>query len=263
MACSRVFWNDNPDKVVGRTLDWPPARRLPVVYAFRASHARRRDAKPGELAFKIQHRVMGVFDKGATEGIYDRGLAAHLLYLDDAKFETRDAKRSGVGFWLWAQYYLDNFKTVREALAGQKQVQIVKTAFGPYQDGMPVHLALSSSSTVTPWCIWGNATSCGTITELPGGIQATERFVRAAYALKYLPKTDDAAKPVAYLLSVMNNVSVPFGSPYIGVSGTYPTWWRCVIELSNRIYAVQTTVTPNVLWVDIAKLNTVAGAKPR
>ena len=100
---------------------------------------------------------MGVFDKGATEGIYDRGLAAHLLYLDDAKFETRDAKRSGVGFWLWAQYYLDNFKTVREALAGQKQVQIVKTAFGPYQDGMPVHLALSSSSTVTPWCIWGNA----------------------------------------------------------------------------------------------------------
>ena len=127
MACSRVFWNDNPDKVVGRTLDWPPARRLPVVYAFRASHARRRDAKPGKLGFKIQHRVMGVFDKGATEGIYDRGLAAHLLYLDDAKFETRDAKRSGVGFWLWAQYYLDNFKTVREALAGQKQVQIVKT----------------------------------------------------------------------------------------------------------------------------------------
>ena len=84
-----------------------------------------------------------------------------------------------------------------------------------------------------------------------------------AYALKYLPKTDDAAKPVAYLLSVMNNVSVPFGSPYIGVSGTYPTWWRCVIGLSNRIYAVQTTVTPNVFWVDIAKLNTVAGAKPR
>ena len=84
-----------------------------------------------------------------------------------------------------------------------------------------------------------------------------------APALKYLPKTDDTAKPVAYLLSVMNNVSVPFGSPYIGVSGTYPTWWRCVIELSNRIYAVQTTVTPNVFWVDIAKLNTVAGAKPR
>jgi penicillin V acylase-like amidase (Ntn superfamily) len=86
--------------------------------------------------------------------------------------------------------------------------------------------------------------------------------VRAAYALKYLPKTDDTAKPVAYLLSVMNNVSVPFGSA-IGVSGTYPTWWRCVIELSNRIYGVQTTVMPNVFWVDIAKLNTVAGAKPR
>ena len=56
------------------------------------------------------------------------------------------------------------------------------------------------------------------------------------------------------LMGIMNNVSVPFGSPYIGASGTYPSWWRSLINLTDRVYVVQTTITPNVFWVEIDKL---------
>jgi penicillin V acylase-like amidase (Ntn superfamily) len=293
-ACSRVFWNDNPVKVVGRTLDWD-APFEEVLWAMPPGLTRTGAVadNPATWTSKYASVVMGAYDKGAAEGVNDQGLAAHLLYLGDSQFEARDPKRPGVAFWLWTQYVLDNFKTVREAIAGLDQAQIIEAPFGPYEDGVPVHLALSDIdkgsaiiefvdghavvhmgeryqvmtneptydqqiANLLRYKEWG-----GTITELPGGIQPDERFVRAAYSLKYLPKTDDPAKSIAYIMGIMNNVSVPFGSPYIGVSGTYPTWWRSVIDLTNRVYAVETTVTPNVFWVDIDKLNNMAGAKPR
>jgi choloylglycine hydrolase len=236
---------------------------------------------------------MGAFDNGATEGINERGLAAHMLYLAGTKFEPRDLKRPGIGFWLWVQYYLDNYRSVREALGDPNPPQIAAGSFGPYTDGVPVHLALADIhqdsaviefvdgqpvihlgeryqvmtnepsydeqiANLLRYKEWG-----GTLTELPGGIQANERFVRAAYSLKYLPKTDDPERATASMLSIMNNVSVPFGWPYVGVTDTYPTWWRSVINLSDRVYAVQTTVTPSVFWVELDALASVAASKPR
>jgi choloylglycine hydrolase len=236
---------------------------------------------------------MGAFDTGATEGINERGLAAHMLYLGDTEYEPRDEKRPGVGFWLWVQYVLDNYRSVREAVADPDPPQIAAGAFGPYTGGVPVHLALcdiNQDSAIVEFVdgrpvihlgeryqVMTNEPSYdrqianllrykewgGTLTDLPGGIQANERFVRAAYSLKYLPRTDDPVKSVAYIMSIMNNVSVPFGWPYVGVSDTYPTQWRSVMDLTNRLYAVQTAVTPNVFWVEVDELRNVAGAKPR
>jgi penicillin V acylase-like amidase (Ntn superfamily) len=87
--------------------------------------------------------------------------------------------------------------------------------------------------------------------------------VRAAYTLKYLPKTSDTPQAVASMMSLMNNVSVPFGSPYSGVSGTYPTWYRSIMDPDQRVYYVQTTITPNTFWVDMDKLDLKPGAAPR
>ena len=61
----------------------------------------------------------------------------------------------------------------------------------------------------------------------------------------------------------MNNVSVPFGSPYSGVSGTYPTWYRSIMDPDRCVYYVQTTLTPNTFWVEMDKLDLRPGAAPR
>ncbi len=87
--------------------------------------------------------------------------------------------------------------------------------------------------------------------------------MRAAYSLKYLPKTSDPVQAAASMMSLMNNVSVPFGSPYSGVSGTYPTWYRSIMAPDSRLYYVQTTITPNTFWVEMDKLDLKPGATPR
>jgi penicillin V acylase-like amidase (Ntn superfamily) len=103
----------------------------------------------------------------------------------------------------------------------------------------------------------------GTDTQLPGGIQTEDRFVRAAYTLKFLPKTSDPVQAAANIMSLVNNFSVPFGSPYSGVSGTYPTWYRSIIEPDSHLYYVQTTITPNTFSVEMDELYLKAGAVPR
>jgi choloylglycine hydrolase len=65
------------------------------------------------------------------------------------------------------------------------------------------------------------------------------------------------------MMSLVNNVSVPFGSPYAGISGTYPTWYRSIIDPDQRVYYVQTTITPNTFWVEMDKLDLSPGAPAR
>jgi choloylglycine hydrolase len=112
MACSRVFWNDNTVKVVGRTFDWERTVEDALwVMPPGLERSGAIDDNPAAWTSKYGSVVMGAFDTGATEGINERGLAAHMLYLAGTKFEPRDQKRPGIGFWLWVQYYLDNYRS--------------------------------------------------------------------------------------------------------------------------------------------------------
>jgi len=54
-------------------------------------------------------------------GIHEKGLGANLLWLTEADYGTRDAKVAGLSPALWAQYNLDNFATVAEAVAAMLQ----------------------------------------------------------------------------------------------------------------------------------------------
>ena len=197
--------------------------------------------------------IIAGLDVCTEEGINDKGLIVNLLFLDGTQYEARNSKRPGIAFFQWPQFYLDNYATVNEVIANLDQVQVVNTALGAeYPDGLPLHVAIADTSGQSAiiefikgepvvhlgrqYQVMTNEpaydqqianmlrykTFGGTVTELPGGIQADDRFVRAAYSLKYLPKTSDPAQAAASMMSLMNNVSVPFGSPYSGVSGTYP-----------------------------------------
>ena len=52
-------------------------------------------------------------------------------------------------------------------------------------------------------------------------------------------------------------------APYSGISGTYPTWYRSIMDPGSRVYYVQTTITPNTFWVEMDKLDLKPGAAPR
>ncbi len=294
-ACSRVFWNDNPVKLVGRTLDWSQSFNE-TLWALPPGMKRegRVEDNPAKWTSRYASLVIAGLDICTEEGINEKGLVVNLLFLDGTKYEKRNSKRPGIAFYQWPQFYLDQYATVNEVIGNLDQVQVVNTALGEeYPDGLPLHVAIADASGQSAiiefikgepvvhlgreYQVMTNEPAYdkqianmlrykwfgGTETQLPGGIQPDDRFVRAAYSLKYLPKTSDPAQAAANMMSVMNNVSVPFGSPYSGVSGTYPTWYRSIIDPDSHLYYVQTTITPNTFWVEMDKLDLKAGAAPR
>lgn len=293
-ACSRIFWNDNPVKLVGRTFDWSQHYNE-VMWALPPGVQRvgRVPDNPASWTSRYGSLVITALDLATEEGVNERGLIVSLLFLDGTQYPSRDVKKPGIALFQWAQYYLDNFATVPEVVAHLDDIQVVNMPFGKeYPEGLPLHVALADAngdSAIVEF-IKGSPTVHmgrqyqvmtnepaydeqianmlrykafgGTIEQLPGGIQPQERFVRAAYTLKYLPKTSDQPQAVASMMSLVNNVSVPFGSPYVGVSGTYPTWYRTIIDPQSRRYFVQTTITPGIFWVEMDKLAIKPGSAP-
>jgi len=94
---------------------------------------------------------------------------------------------------------------------------------------------------------------------LPGNVNARDRFQRAAYYLALLPDPSDERGAVAGLLSVMRNVSVPFGAPY-GESGIYNTEYRTVSNNSGRRYFFELATSPNVLWASLDSFDLTPGS---
>lgn len=58
---------------------------------------------------------------GTHEGVNEKGLSAHALYLaEENSFPQRDPRQPGIGVMQWVQYYLDNYATVAEAVEAQR-----------------------------------------------------------------------------------------------------------------------------------------------
>ena len=124
-ACSRILWNDNGYAVmVGRTMDWPESTE-PILTVF--PRGLERDGgkagpetvvaeNPARWTSKYGSVVTTVYGIGTADGMNEKGLAAHLLYLTATDFGARDTAKKGVQAGLWAQYMLDNAATVAEAL---------------------------------------------------------------------------------------------------------------------------------------------------
>jgi hypothetical protein len=101
----------------------------------------------------------------------------------------------------------------------------------------------------------------GTIEGLPGGVEPEDRFVRASVFLKTLPEPKDQNEAIAYLYGVIRNVSVPFGAVYRPGpgAGAYPTWWTSASDLKDRLFHFNLTSNPNIVWVNLNKIDFAAG----
>ena len=59
-------------------------------------------------------------------------------------------------------------------------------------------------------------------------------------------------------MSVIRNVSVPFGAPY-GEFGIYNTEYRTVADLTNGRYFFELATTPNLVWAELDQFNLSSG----
>jgi penicillin V acylase-like amidase (Ntn superfamily) len=300
-ACTRVLWNrNNAAVIVGRTMDWPESTQ-PKLYALPAAMVRDGGKLGGFTVVrensltwtsKYGSLVAAAYDLGAVDGVNEKGLAGHMLYLNSTDYGARDAARPGLQAGLWLQYALDNAASVSEALALLEPVQVVMVEAHGHKAS--VHLALedaSGDSAIIEY-IEGRAvihhgrqytvmtndppydqqlallkkmdaehafTPVSRETPLPGNMNPVDRFQRAAFFSRFLPQPQSTRQAIAGMFSIMANVSVPFGAPYKDF-GTYNTEYRSVTDLTDLVYYFQLTTVPSVSWTKLAALDLNPGA---
>jgi penicillin V acylase-like amidase (Ntn superfamily) len=241
--CTRVFWSDNSvAKVVSRTMDWAVSDD-PVLWA--VPEGTRRAAGGGVWESRFGVVGLSMWDSGTTDAVNTAGLAAHLLYLGAAGFAAPGTP-GAISNLLWAQWTLDRFATVAEAVAALSDRPVVAND-PPFDD------QLENLSRYRPF---------GGSRPLPGGIESADRFVRAAYFLHYLPEPANLAEAVAGAVNVAGTVSVPPGAPYDDF-GVYPTWWTSAIDLTNLTYYFWSHASPSMMWVELSGIDMRPGSPVR
>lgn len=296
-ACTRVLWNDNKlAVVVGRSMDWPESTE-PKLTVFPRGMARDGGRlgpetivsdNPAKWTSKYGSLVTTIYGIGSVDGLNEKGLGAHLLFLTATDFGPRDAAKAPVHAGLWAQYVLDNAATVEEALAALDKVQVVMAEARGHK--ATVHLALedaSGDSAIIEYIggkpVIHHGRDYRIMTNdppydeqlallakldfskptsdmpLPGNVNPRDRFQRAAYYSALRPEPKEEREAIAGILAIIRNASVPFGAPYKGF-GIYNTEYRTALNLTGKRYFFELTTSPNVIWADLSKFDLAPGA---
>jgi penicillin V acylase-like amidase (Ntn superfamily) len=297
-ACTRVLWNTSEFAVVaGRTMDWPESTQ-PMLMLFPAG-IERDGGRLGEEVVVARNParwtstygslVTTAYGAGTVDGINEKGLALHMLYLHATDFGPRDESKQGVHAGLWGQYLLDNAATVAESLDLMKDIQPVMvsldgikatlhlaiedstgdSAIVEYIDGKPVvhhgreyHVMTNDPAYDEQLANLAryDFTNATRQTPLPGNVDPRDRFVRASYYLQMLPEPESEREAIASILAIARNVSVPFGAPNNLPGSLYNTEYRTAIDLKNLRYFFELTTAPNVIWIDMSNFDLAPGS---
>lgn len=291
-ACTRAVYL-GPDNMVvtGRTMDWKEDIRS-NIYLFPRG-MKRSGADTGNTVHwtsKYGSVVTTGYDIGTADGLNEKGLMANLLYLAESDYTRPNDTRPAMGISIWAQYVLDNFATVSEAVAElQKELFRIDAPDMPNGSKSSLHLAISDAtgnSAIFEY-IGGNLVihegrafqvmtnspiyekqitlndywkQIGGLVMLPGTNRASDRFVRASFYINAVEQSSNQQIAVAGVFSVMRNVSVPFGISVPDQPNIASTRWRTVADQKNKVYFFESTLSPNVFWVNFKRLDFSQGA---
>lgn len=289
-ACTRVVYKGPENTIItARSMDWRdeiPANLwiLPKGIA--------RTGEVGSLSEKWISKYGSVvstsWDIASSDGMNEKGLVANLLWLGESEYPKFDPKgrKKGIAISLWAQYFLDNFATVKEAVeqARKEKFVIVSDYIPGTERFTTVHLSLSDASgdnavfeylggkliihhspeytVMTNSPVFDEQLALnnywkgipGTVM-LPGTNRAADRFVRASYYIDAIPKTVDTRTAVASVFSVIRNCSVPYGITTENEPNISSTRWRSVSDQKNLVYYFETVFTPNTFWVNLKEFD--------
>lgn len=230
-ACTRAVYEGADGTVItGRSMDWAEDMGT-NLWVFPRGMTRDGAAGPNAPTWtsKYGSLVASGYDLGTADGMNEAGLVANLLYLAESDYGTTQGKPP-LSMALWAQYVLDNFASVAEAVAAlEKEPFRVVTATLPNGRTAQLHLSISDSTGDSAifeylsgklvvhhgkqYRVMTNSPSfdqqlalnaywkeIGGLTFLPGTNRAADRFARASFLIDAIP-TDVAP---AYIGAVPN-----------------------------------------------------------
>ncbi|CAM5455730.1 choloylglycine hydrolase [Aquamicrobium terrae] len=287
-ACTRfVYHGVDGEVITARSMDW----KLDVgtnLWAFPRGMKRSGEAGPNSIHWTSKYGsvIATGYDISTTDGMNEAGLVANVLWLVESSYPKYDGKTPGLTLAAWAQYVLDNFATVQEAVDA-----LAKEPFTIVTDNVPgeerlatLHLSLSDAggdSAIIEYIdgkqvihhsrdyqVMTNSPifekqlalneywkQIGGTVMLPGTNRASDRFARAAFYVNAIPKSEDPVEAIASAFSVIRNVSVPFGITTPDQPNISSTRWRTVSDQKRKLYFFESVLTPNIFWVDLTKLD--------
>jgi len=292
-ACTRVVYQGiNNTILTGRTMDWKEDSRS-NLWIFPRGMERNGEigANPFRWTSKYGSIVTSAYDICSTDGMNEKGLVANLLWLAESEYPDWNGKKPALSIAAWVQYMLDNFATVDEAVFEMKKgnLDVISDMMPDGSRMATLHLSLSDSNgdnaifeyvkgelvihhdrsyqvmTNSPIFdqqlalddYWKNI---GGTTFLPGTNRAADRFVRASFYINAIPQTEDVRLAAALVFSVIRNTSVPLGINTPNEPNISSTRWRTVADQKNLVYYFESTMNPNVFWVDMKKIDFSAQA---
>lgn len=287
-ACTRfVYFGDNDQIITARSMDWKSDIGT-NLWIFPRGMERSGEAGPNSLEWTSKYGsvIASGYDISTTDGMNEKGLVTNILWLVESRYPEYDSKEKGLSIAIWAQYILDNFATVDEAVR-----HLSTNPFVLVTDNIPggdrlatLHLSMSDSSgdsaiieyidgeqvihhnkayqVMTNSPVFDQQLALNTYWQqiggtvmLPGTNRASDRFARASFYVNAIPKTTDAAENIASVFSVIRNASVPFGITTEEEPNISSTRWRTVSDQKNKLYFFESVLTPNIFWVDLKQID--------
>jgi len=289
MACTRVVYLGANDQVItARSMDWK-SDITSNLWVLPRGMERSGEAGPNSLRWTSRYGsvVTSGHDISTTDGVNEAGLSANLLWLVESQYPKFDDKsKPGLTIAAWAQYVLDNFATVAEAVKVLEQQPFTIVSDNvPGEDRLTtLHLSMSDASgdsaiveyiggrqvihhsrsyqvmTNSPLFDQQLALNSywkqiGGTVMLPGTNRAADRFARASFYINAVPQDQAPNLALASVFSVIRNVSVPYGLTTPGEPNISSTRWRTVFDHKRKLYFFESALTPNTFWVDLNALN--------
>jgi penicillin V acylase-like amidase (Ntn superfamily) len=223
--CTRALYQgSNYTVITGRSMDWKEdmASNLWVLPRGMARNGAAGANTPHWVS-RYGSVVATGYDAGSADGMNEKGLVANLLYLAESDYGQPDPKRPALSISTWAQYVLDQFATVGEAVSQLKEepFQICAPTL-PDGSSSTLHLSISDPSgdsaifeyiagkllihhgpqykimTNSPrysqqLAIDAYWQSVGGLAFLPGSNRAADRYARASFLMNAIPKEADPA----------------------------------------------------------------------
>ncbi len=290
VACTRIMYQGpNGTIITARSMDWKD--KIPAnLWIFPRGMQRNGEAGINSINWTSKYGsvIASAWDFATTDGMNEKGLVANVLWLAESKYPEFDSlgTKPGLTIAAWAQYVLDNFASVEEAVNELKKEEfVIVSKYIPGTDKFTtLHLSISDASgdnaifeyiegslvihhnrsyqVMTNSPIFEKQLAINTYWDgipgtimLPGTNRAADRFVRASYYIKAIPQTDNTRVAIASVFSVIRNCSVPFGISSEQEPNISSTRWRSVSDQKNLVYYFETVLTPNIFWVDMKNID--------
>lgn len=285
-ACTDIVVTTGTDIMSGRNIDWPIGNSMRVSLNPQGVHRTAVPLLPGDrpVSWVSQYGslTLGLYFAGGyiqLDGMNEQGLSVGMLMMLDSVYPPPDS-RPYLNDDNWVRYYLDNCRTVAEAVALAPTMRVLclvgahlalhdatgDSAVMEYVNGeLKIYRSPEYRGVMTNEPDYGqqlanlaNYQGFGGDLPLPGDEEATSRFVRAAWYVQSLPAPQSFGETLGATLAIMQNAAKPLSD-----RSESSTLSISIRDHTSKRYYWRSFCLPNLRYVDLSAVDFSPGTPVR